>query len=110
MNMHNMQASAEQAAGLMRILGNEKRLMILCHLVDGERSVNDLVDLVGARQTAVSQQLAIMRREGLVSSRREGQTIFYALANNAVQQVLEVLYRLYCLPETPGQSARSGEA
>ena len=97
-NGADMQASAQEAAELMRVLGNEKRLMILCLLVEGERSVGQLVDQLGARQAAVSQQLGRMRHEGLVRSRRDGQTIFYSLGSDAARRVVELLYAIYCTP------------
>lgn len=93
-----MRQAAGRAAALMQSLASEKRLMILCHLVDGERSVGALADLTEMRQSAVSQQLALLRKDGLVQTRREGQTVFYSLAGDAARRVIEVLYDLYCPP------------
>ena len=78
---------------------NKKRLMILCQLVQGERSVNELTELLSAPQSTISQNLALLRREGLVSARRDGQTQFYSLAGGEARAVLETLQSLYCEPQ-----------
>lgn len=91
--------SAGRAAALMRLLGNERRLMILCQLLDGELSVGELQPRIGLSQSALSQHLAILREEGTVATRREGQTIFYHVADPAVLRVLETLAELFCPPE-----------
>ena len=82
---------AEIAAGFLKALSHEGRLMILCHLTEGEKSVTELEGLLGQRQAAVSQQLARLRLEGLVATRREGKAIFYRLADPRVQALLAVL-------------------
>ncbi|HSG89639.1 MAG TPA: metalloregulator ArsR/SmtB family transcription factor, partial [Pseudomonadales bacterium] len=79
-------------------MANEKRLMILCHLVAQERSVGELAELLGTRPSTVSQHLALLRREGLVTSRREAQTLYYSLAGDEARAVLETLNALYCTP------------
>ena len=104
MKAQKLQASAEEAANLMRSLSSEKRLMLLCQLADGERSVTDLCDALDLSQTNASQQLAILRREGLVKTRRHGQMIYYALAGDSARRVIEVLYELYCCK--PAKAAR----
>ncbi|MHA1566686.1 MAG: ArsR/SmtB family transcription factor [Alphaproteobacteria bacterium] len=91
-----MEKSARAASALMDMLSNENRLMILCQLSGGEKSVGQLAELIGARQVAVSQQLAILRREGLVQPRREAQTIHYSLASDEASRVIQVLYEIYC--------------
>lgn len=91
-----MSAHAEDAAGLMKALGNESRLMILCLLADGERSVSDLNEIVRLSQSALSQQLARLRAQGLVKTRRESQTIFYSLAEGPADQVIRLLHDIYC--------------
>jgi len=91
-----MQRSALAASNLMRTLANEKRLMLLCHLIRGEMSVGALCEAVGLSQTNCSQQLALLRREGHVSTRRDGQTIHYSIAGDEVQRIVRVLYDLYC--------------
>jgi ArsR family transcriptional regulator len=95
-DMDRMAANATEAANLLKALGHEGRLMILCHLATGEKSVTELEQLLSSRQAAVSQQLARLRHEGLVRPRREGKTIFYALSDERAREVMELVYRLYC--------------
>ncbi len=87
---------AVDAAGLMKALGNESRLMILCLLVEGERSVGELNEIIPLSQSALSQQLARLRQQGLVSTRRESQTIFYSLAEGPAEAVIHLLHDIYC--------------
>jgi DNA-binding transcriptional ArsR family regulator len=89
--VQDMEARAETAAGFLKALSHEGRLMILCYLAEGERSVTELEGLLGQRQAAVSQQLARLRLEGLVATRREGKAIIYRLADPRVSAMLEVL-------------------
>ncbi len=96
-----MQAHAADAAGLMKALGNESRLMILCLLAEGERSVGELNELVPLSQSALSQQLARLREQGLVDTRREAQTIFYSLVDGPAMRVIDVLHDIYCGPAGP---------
>lgn len=96
MNVSEMQQSAAAAANFLRSLSHEGRLLILCQLVEGERSVGALADGAGLRQPAVSQQLALLRREGLVAARREGQTVYYSLADPRVARTLALLYAMFC--------------
>ena len=96
-NPAQMRANAGRASELMRALANENRLMILCQLVPGERSVGDLAEALDLRQASVSQQLALLRKDGLVAPRRDGQTVYYALAGDAARRVLDVLYELFCV-------------
>ena len=91
-----MAARAAEAATFLKALSHEGRLMILCHLSSGEKSVTELEERLGARQAAVSQQLARLRLEGLVSCRREGKTIFYALADRRAARLVELIYEMYC--------------
>lgn len=92
----DMQLHATDAAGLMKALGNESRLMILCVLAEGERSVSDLNTIVPLSQSALSQQLARLRQQGLVETRRESQTIFYSLAEGPADRVITLLHDIYC--------------
>ena len=85
------------ASNFLKAISHEGRLMILCHLVSGEKSVTELEDLLSARQAAVSQQLARLRLEGLVVPRREGKTIFYSLADDRPRRMLETIYELFCV-------------
>lgn len=95
-DLDKMMSSACDAASLLKALSHEGRLMILCQLVSGEKSVTELEDILGARQAAVSQQLARLRLEGLVTPRRDGKTIYYSLADDRPKRVLELMYDMYC--------------
>lgn len=87
---------AAQVSAVLKVIGNERRLLILCQLVKrGELSVNALVDLLGLTQPALSQHLALMREEGILATRREGQTIFYRIGDARVKDVMATLFRLY---------------
>ena len=88
--------NAVQASQLLKALSHPDRLMLLCRLAEGERSVSELEPLVGVYQPSLSQQLGILRREGLISSRREGKQVFYQVANQDALAVLEVLYQRFC--------------
>jgi len=90
------EASAGRAAALMRLLGNERRLMILCQLLEGELSVGELQPRIGLSQSALSQHLAKMRAEGLVAFRREAQTLWYRIADPRCERLLATLHELYC--------------
>ena len=88
---------AAQVAGLLGTLANERRLMILCRLVEwGEGNVGSLADAVGLSQSALSQHLARMRQEGLVAFRRDGQTLWYRIADARVEELFATLHRLFC--------------
>ena len=80
----------------MKVLSNEHRLMILCLLVEQERSVGDMARALDMRQAALSQQLALLRKDGLVNTRRDAQTIFYSLARDDVRALMGFLYETYC--------------
>jgi len=96
MKLKEMETAAEKVSDLMKILSHKTRLMILCQLVEGEKSVGALTDLVGARAPAMSQQLALLRKDGLVTTRRDGQTIYYALARTDISKLMAFLYETYC--------------
>lgn len=98
MNASALRAYAREAADLMRSLANEKRLLIVCQLVDGEKSVTAISDALGIRQTTVSQQLSLLRREGVVQPRRDAQTVYYSLTSDHVRSVVELLYTRFCRP------------
>lgn len=95
-DLDKMMENATEAANFLKAISHEGRLMILCHLSTGEKSVTELEDLLSARQAAVSQQLARLRLEGLVVPRREGKTIFYSLADDRSRQVIDLVYDLFC--------------
>jgi DNA-binding transcriptional ArsR family regulator len=99
-----MQAQASKASALLSAMCNEKRLMLLCRLVQGERSVNELAESLNAPQSTISQHLSLLRREGLVQARRDGQTQFYSLAGDDARAILETLQSLYCDPQSNPQS------
>ncbi|MGP0061072.1 MAG: ArsR/SmtB family transcription factor [Beijerinckiaceae bacterium] len=94
-----METAADQASELLKSLANRHRLLILCQLVDGERSVGELSAFLGARDSTVSQHLALLRKDGLVQARRDAQTIYYAIASAPAQRVLETLFAIYCAPK-----------
>ncbi|MCB2116109.1 MAG: winged helix-turn-helix transcriptional regulator [Rhodobacteraceae bacterium] len=87
---------ADDAAAFLKALAHEGRLMILCHLSTGEKSVTELEILLASRQAAVSQQLARLRLEGLVNARRDGKAIYYSLADGRAARVVGVLYDIFC--------------
>lgn len=91
-----MAEHAKDAAGLLKALSHEKRLSILCHLVGGELTVSQINERVSGSQSVVSQHLAVLRRDGLVKTRREAQTIYYALDDDKAARLIEVLHELFC--------------
>jgi DNA-binding transcriptional ArsR family regulator len=97
-------ARAGEAAALLKALSHEARLMVLCQLVEGERTAGALQENSGLSQSALSQHLARLREEGLVATRREAQTIHYRLANSDVARVLETLAAIYCTPKRKPRS------
>jgi DNA-binding transcriptional ArsR family regulator len=88
--------NAAQAARLLRALSNENRLMLLCLLFEGEQTVGELNESLPLSQSALSQHLAVLREEGMVSARRDGQSIYYTLASTPAQRVIETLHSVYC--------------
>ncbi len=94
--IEQMRAHAPDAAGLMKALGNESRLMILCTLAEGERSVGELNAMIPLSQSALSQQLARLRGHGIVKTRRESQTIYYSLSEGPADRVIHLLHDIYC--------------
>ncbi|MEJ5219288.1 metalloregulator ArsR/SmtB family transcription factor [Cognatishimia sp. D5M38] len=97
--MDRMAENAVNAANFLKALGHEGRLMILCHLVTGEKSVTELEELLSSRQSAVSQQLTRLRLEGFVTPRRDGKTIYYSLTDDRPKQIMEIVYDLFCRSE-----------
>ena len=91
-----MVSKAEEAANFLKALSHEGRLMILCHLTTGEKSVTELENLLDSRQAAVSQQLARLRLEGLVSCRRDGKAIYYSLSDPKARRMLDLVYEMFC--------------
>ncbi|MCR9088762.1 MAG: metalloregulator ArsR/SmtB family transcription factor [Rhodobacteraceae bacterium] len=95
-----MAEKSQIAAGFLKALAHEGRLMILCHLNTGEKSVTELEELLSSRQAAVSQQLARLRMEGLVKYRREGKAIYYSLADGKTRRTIALLYDMFCGPKS----------
>ena len=98
-----MAENAKAAAAYLKTLAHEGRLMILCHLGSGEKSVGELEQLLQIRQAAVSQMLARLREEGLVTTRRDGKTVYYSLADRNTYEVISLLYQQFC---GPGEDAQ----
>ncbi|MGD9864852.1 MAG: ArsR/SmtB family transcription factor [Pseudodonghicola sp.] len=94
--LDKMVDNATEASNFLKAISHEGRMMILCHLVTGEKSVTELEELLSARQAAVSQQLSRLRLEGLVVPRRDGKAIYYRLADEKPRRILEVVYDLFC--------------
>lgn len=92
----NLTESARDATAFLKALANENRLLVLCHLTEGEKSVTELEQLIGIRQPTLSQQLARLRSENLVKTRREAKTVYYSLANNDVMLVIQLLHKMFC--------------
>lgn len=94
-----------EACALLKALANEGRLMLLCQLAEGRRNVSELEALTGIRQPTLSQQLAVLRQEGLVGTERAGRYVYYHLAREEVIQVMQTLWRIYCAPERDDEEA-----
>ncbi len=95
-----LREAAGTAVATLKVLANEDRLLLLCQLSQGEMCVSDLEATLGIRQPTLSQQLGVLRNEGVVDTRREGKQIFYSVADKSTLKVLELLYRLYCPKES----------
>lgn len=96
MELEQLASNAEQAEAFMKILANKNRLMILCTLMDQERSVSELNQSVPLGQSALSQHLAVLREHKLVDTRRDAQSIFYSVSDPRVKQIIEKLYEFFC--------------
>lgn len=93
-----MRSAAGEASELLKALSNQHRLMILCRLFDGEKSVGQLAEFLDIRDSTTSQHLALLRRDGLIAGRRDGQTIWYRIESDVARRVVEVLYSAFCQP------------
>ena len=100
LDMQAMQLAAVKASRLLKALANPDRLQLLCQLTQGEHCVSEMEALVGVLQPTLSQQLGVLRQEGLVSTRREGKQIFYSIASSDALAVMQVLYERFCAPST----------
>ena len=94
--LHTIQTNALRASALLKAMSNQHRLMILCQLVPGEKSVGELERIIGLSQSALSQHLARLRRDQMVKTRRAAQTIYYSLASKEVEEIMASLYRIFC--------------
>lgn len=101
-DMDRMRGAARRACSVLRALSNEDRLLILCQLGQGERSVGELEHALDIRQPTLSQQLGVLRSEGLVATRRDGKRIYYSVADPHMQPLLSTLYELYCPKDERG--------
>ena len=95
-DIEKMTRNAQEASNFLKAISHEGRLMILCHLASGEKTVTELEELLSARQSAVSQQLSRLRLEGIVKPRRDGKVIYYSLTDHRSTQIMEVVYDLFC--------------
>lgn len=98
--------SAETASNFVKALANHNRLLLLCLLAEGEKSVSDLESILGLRQPTISQQLARLRADDLVNGRRDGKTIYYSLTSNEARRFVELLYELFCAPDAAKTKAK----
>lgn len=106
LDMSEMRAAAGQAAALLRVMSNEDRLLLLCQLSQGERCVSELETLLDIRQPTLSQQLGVLRTEGLVTTRREGKHIYYSVSEPRVADLLQSMYSIFCQPASRKGSRR----
>ncbi len=95
-NLKAMHANAKKAASMLKAISHESRLLILCMLTKGELCVGDLAEHSQLSQSAFSQHLSVLRKEGLVATRKESQTVYYRLHDNKTEKILKVLYEIYC--------------
>jgi DNA-binding transcriptional ArsR family regulator len=105
--LDRIQAGAREACALMKVLSNPDRLLILCHLSQGEARVGELEEVLGIVQPTLSQQLTVLREEQLVTTRREGKNIYYSLASPQALAVIETLYQQFCRPDNGKGRSRS---
>lgn len=106
-DMEKLQVNARRASALLKTMANPARLMVLCQIADGERSVGELEAAVGLSQSALSQHLAVLRAAHLVTTRRAGQTIFYTLASPEAVSVMGALYDVFCRKAVKSGKARA---
>jgi DNA-binding transcriptional ArsR family regulator len=105
-DMAKLEANALRACSLLKAMANPARLMVLCQIADGEKSVNELAQAVGLSQSGLSQHLTVLRNRSLVRTRRVAQTIFYSLASAEAASVMATLYELFCRRSAGGSSSR----
>lgn len=110
LDLDAMHGAAEEASHLLKSLASRHRLLILCQLVESARSVGELATLLDIRDTVASQHLAVLRRGGFVNARREGQTIWYSIADTPAQHLLAALFGIYCRPEPVTHSPNGAQS
>jgi DNA-binding transcriptional ArsR family regulator len=101
-----MRPAADEASALLKTLSNRHRLLILCQLVDGEKSVGDLAEFLNIRDSTASQHLSLLRRDGIVAGRRDGQTIWYRISSKPALHIMQALYAEYCIGSKPRTGKR----
>lgn len=106
--MAKLEANALRASNLLKAMANPARLMVLCQIAEGEKSVNELAEAVGLSQSGLSQHLTVLRNRNLVTRRRDGQTIFYSLSSAEAASVMATLYELFCRKSASAAPARLG--
>lgn len=99
LDIQAMHERAEEAVSMLKAIANQNRLLLLCQMVEGERSVNELAALLELPQSVVSQHLSLLRREGLVKGRREAQSIYYAIEDERVHKLMGTLFTVFCVEE-----------
>lgn len=104
-DIETLRQSATEACALLKVLGNADRLLLLCQLTQGEYCVAELADSTGVTQPTLSQQLTVLRQNGLVSTRREGKQVYYSIISANAMAVMQVLYALYCEQQPDGEEA-----
>ena len=105
--MHELEIRAAEVAAILRALGNERRLMIVCKLVEwGEANVTSLAEAVGLSQSALSQHIARLRERGIIGYRRESQTLWYRIADPRIEELFAILHGLFCRPQRKGRRKR----
>ena len=104
LDLRAMRAAATQACGMLKVLANPDRLLLLCQLTQGPHCVRELENILGIQQPTLSQQLGVLRDEALVTTQREGKQIFYSIASSEALAVMQVLYQLYCEKPTGATS------
>jgi len=95
-NLENLQRSAAQACGLLKVLANQDRLLLLCQMTQGEYCVSELESMTGIKQPTLSQQLTVLREEQMVNTRRDGKQIFYSISSKEAMALIQVLYEQFC--------------
>jgi len=101
-----MERAADEASDLLKALSNRHRLLIICQLIDGERSVGELAESLDLRDSTVSQHLSLLRKDALVTARRDAQTIYYSIVSEPAREILKTLYQVYCAPR-PAKNKRT---